>query len=61
MDNCMSLVPGGHVWPGPHRTGPEENACAERQRQGIALVHISTQLKRNLWDMGAFRDCLGGV
>jgi hypothetical protein len=30
-------------------------------RQGLTLVHFSAQLKRILWDRGAFRDCLGGV
>jgi len=29
-------------------------------RQGLTLVHVSTQLKRILWDRGA-RGCLGGV
>ena len=33
-------------------------------RQGLALVHFSAQLKRILWDRGAFwvfRGCRGGV
>jgi hypothetical protein len=29
--------------------------------QGLTLVHFSAQLKRILWDRGAFRGCLGGV
>ena len=29
--------------------------------QGLALVHLSAQLKRILWDRSAFRGCLGGV
>ena len=29
--------------------------------QGLTLVHFSAQLKRIMWDGGAFRDCLGGV
>ena len=30
-------------------------------RQGLTLVHFSTQHKRFLWDRGASRSCLGGV
>jgi hypothetical protein len=30
-------------------------------RQGLTLVHFSAQLKRILWDKGAFRGCLGDV
>jgi len=29
--------------------------------QGLTLVNFSAQLKRILWDRGAFRGCLGGV
>jgi hypothetical protein len=29
--------------------------------QGLTLVHFSAQLKRIMWDGGAFRDCFGGV
>ena len=29
--------------------------------QGLTLVHFSAQLKRILWDRGAFRGCFGGV
>jgi len=29
--------------------------------QGRALVHFSAQLKRLLWDRGAFEGCLGGI
>ena len=32
-----------------------------RSDQGLTLVHFSAQLKRILWDRGAFRVCLGGV
>ena len=31
------------------------------RQQGLTLVHFSAQLKRILWDRGAFRDCIGGV
>jgi len=29
--------------------------------QGLTLVNFSAQLKRIMWDRGAFRSCLGGV
>jgi len=29
--------------------------------QGLTLVLFAAQLKRFLWDRGAFRGCLGGV
>ena len=30
-------------------------------RQGLTLVHFSAQLKRIVWDRGAFGGCLGCV
>jgi hypothetical protein len=38
-----------------------ENQKCPPERQGLTLVHFSAQLKRILWDRGAFRVCLGGV
>ena len=32
-----------------------------KSRQGLTLVHFSAQLKRIMWDRGAFRGCVGGV
>jgi len=36
-------------------------AAALAAAQGLTLIHLSAQLKRNLSDGSACRDCLGGV
>jgi len=33
----------------------------QARAQGLTLVHFPAQSKRNLWDKGAFRGCLGRV
>jgi hypothetical protein len=43
-----------------HLVGVDEQV-AQAALQGHTLVQFSPQLKRILWDTGAFRGCLGGV
>ena len=38
---------------GKHRGAHDDGAGG----QGLTLIHLSAQLKRILWDRGAFRDC----
>jgi hypothetical protein len=36
-----------------------QTAAAAAADHGLTLVHFTAQLKRALWDRGAFRNCLG--
>ena len=37
------------------------NLLSNTIKQGLTLIHFSAQLKRILWNEGAFRGCSGGV
>jgi len=65
VDECKPLGPGWRGRPLLPRlavaAAASRPAVAAAAGQGLTLVHFSAQLKRILWDRGAFRRCLGGV
>jgi len=44
-----------------HLRNPVAAPASTPFEKRLTLVHFSAQLKRIMWDRGAFRDCLGDV
>ena len=60
MDECKPLVADQYK-PEEYRRGDWAGIPEGPPWQGLTFIRLSAQLKRILWDRGAFRGCFGGA